>query len=60
VESLRKAGHAVASLSLDGGEGLPPGWTAFRGGAHRVVTFLTALEGVADPVAFGVLSEGTR
>lgn len=57
VESLRKAGHAVAALSLDGDAGLPPGWVSFRGGAHRVTTFVTTLVGVADPVSFSVLTE---
>ncbi len=60
VETLRKAGHAVATLSLDGDAGLPAGWVAFRGGAHRITSFATALEGVADPVSFTVLTEGTR
>ncbi|MFJ1755423.1 SDR family NAD(P)-dependent oxidoreductase [Kitasatospora sp. NPDC088134] len=68
VETLRKAGHAVAALSLDGGpagspaggRGLPPGWVAFRGGAHRIVGFVTALDGVAEPVAFTVLAGGDR
>ncbi|MEV0913732.1 type I polyketide synthase [Streptomyces sp. NPDC049967] len=60
VETLRKAGHAVAALSLDGDAGLPAGWVAFRGGAHRITSFATALEGVADPVSFTVLTEGTR
>jgi enediyne polyketide synthase len=60
VETLRKAGHAVAALSLDGDAGAPAGWVAFRGGSHRITTFLTALDGVADPVSFSVLTEGTR
>ncbi|MCD9899480.1 hypothetical protein LUR56_03930 [Streptomyces sp. MT29] len=60
METLRKAGHAVATLSLDGDAGLPAGWVAFRGGAHRITSFATALEGVADPVSFTVLTEGTR
>ncbi|WLQ45090.1 type I polyketide synthase [Streptomyces laculatispora] len=60
VETLRKAGHAVAALSLDGDAGLPAGWVAFRGGAHHITSFATGLDGIADPVSFTVLSEGTR
>ncbi|WP_431684094.1 SDR family NAD(P)-dependent oxidoreductase [Kitasatospora sp. KL5] len=60
VETLRKAGHAVAALSLEDASGLPAGWVAFRGGAHRIVSFVTALDGVADPVAFTVLTGGAR
>nr|AAO25848.1 PksE [Kitasatospora sp. CECT 4991] len=60
VETLRKAGHAVAALSLADGSGLPPGWVALRGGAHRIVSFVTALDGAADPVAFTVLTGGAR
>ncbi|MFF7457947.1 SDR family NAD(P)-dependent oxidoreductase [Kitasatospora sp. NPDC008115] len=60
VETLRKAGHAVAALSLEDSSGLPAGWVALRGGAHRIVSFVTALDGVADPVAFTVLTGGAR
>ncbi|MFD8594405.1 SDR family NAD(P)-dependent oxidoreductase [Kitasatospora sp. NPDC059646] len=60
VETLRKAGHAVARLGLDDAPGLPAGWVALRGGAHRIVSFVTALDGVADPVAFTVLTGGAR
>ncbi|GLW68370.1 polyketide synthase [Kitasatospora phosalacinea] len=60
VETLRKAGHAVAALSLEDAPGLPAGWVAFRGGAHRIVSFVTALDGVADPVVFTVLAGGDR
>ncbi|MER7707821.1 type I polyketide synthase [Kitasatospora sp. NPDC097605] len=60
VETLRKAGHAVAALSLEDASGLPAGWVALRGGAHRIVSFVTALDGVADPVAFTVLTGGAR
>ncbi|MFE4515788.1 SDR family NAD(P)-dependent oxidoreductase [Kitasatospora sp. NPDC056783] len=60
VETLRKAGHAVAALSLEDARGLPAGWVAFRGGAHLITSFVTALDGVADPVAFTVLTGGAR
>ncbi|MFD7641930.1 SDR family NAD(P)-dependent oxidoreductase [Kitasatospora sp. NPDC059795] len=60
VETLRKAGHAVAGLSLGDASGLPAGWAALNGGTHRIVSFVTALDGVADPVAFTVLTGGAR
>jgi enediyne polyketide synthase len=60
VETLRKAGLAVAALSLDGDAGGPGGWPAFRGGGYRVVSFATALAGVADPVVFSLLGEEER
>lgn len=60
VESMRKAGLAVAALSLDGGARLPAGWVAFRGGGHRILSFSTTLVGVADPVTFSMLSEENR
>ncbi len=57
IESLRKIGYAKVQLSVDAKPALDR-WVVLRSGDARIATFPTAVDGVAAPVVFAMLTEG--
>jgi enediyne polyketide synthase len=59
VECLRKAGRSIDSPLLLG-PAQRPGWIVLAAGTACVAVLVTTVRGIDSPVAFAVLTEGTR
>ena len=60
VECLQKAGLTTGTPLTLVPDSEPDGWVVLDAGGLRVATFVTTVQGLADPVVAAVLAERRR